>query len=260
MKIALGLIHYPILDSRKNIVATNVTNLDVHDIARACRVYGIERYYIIHPMQDQLMFVSRMLEHWRIGDGAKFNPMRRTALTMVHTAPSLENAINDWGGNPYVISTHARALDGVPSIGFRDLHDRICHARQIDHLGAPLSPAPNLDKPRVMSGLHKNSGGRVIDGLSTALHIPIESLSALNRIAPLASAKSSAESGIEPLAVDQEERIFLCFGTGFGLTEETMRACDYLLEPIRGASSDDYRHLSVRSAVSICLDRLFGPW
>ena len=286
MKIAVGLIHYPILDSRKNIVATNVTNLDVHDIARACRVYGIERYYIIHPMQDQLMFVSRMLEHWRIGDGAKFNPMRRTALTMVHTAPSLEAAISDWGGNPYVISTHARALDGVPSIGFRDLHDRICRARQIDSLGAPLPPASRLDEAHQWSGLEKNQGSRVIDALPTALLAPVESLSALNRMTDLALAENNSEgaSGVRslpisglrsglssmpsfgadgavtPRAVDTEERIFLCFGTGFGLTEETMRACDYLLEPIRGASSDDYRHLSVRSAVSICLDRLFGPW
>lgn len=187
MRIAVGLIHYPIYDRRRNVVATNVTNLDVHDIARASRVYGVERYYIIHPMQDQLMFVSRLLEHWRIGDGAKFNPMRRTALTMVHTAESVEAAVRDWGGDPYLVSTHARTLEGVPAIGFRDLRAKI---------------------------------------------------------------ESEGE----------EEQLFLLFGTGFGLTEEVMRGCDYLLEPIRGASKDDYRHLSVRSAVSICLDRLFGSW
>lgn len=165
-------------------MATNVTNLDVHDIARACRVYGIERYYVIHPMQDQLIFVSRLLEHWRVGDGVKYNSMRRTALTMVHTAESIEAAVRDWGGDPYLVSTHARVLEGVPAIGFRDLRTKI-------------------------------------------------------------------ES-------ESEEQVFLLFGTGFGLTEEVMKGCDYLLEPIRGASEDDYRHLSVRSAVSICLDRLLG--
>ena len=187
MRVAVGLLHYPILDRRRNIVATNITNLDVHDIARACRVYGIERYYLIHPMDEQLMFVSRLLEHWRIGDGAEFNPMRKTALTMVHTAESLEAALKDWGGNPSLVSTHARAVDGVPAIGFRDLRAKI-----------------------------EGAG--------------------------------------------DEEQLFLLFGTGFGLTEEMMRSCTYLLEPIRGASKDDYRHLSVRSAVSICLDRLLGPW
>lgn len=190
MKIAVGLLHHPIYDRQKKVVATNITNLDVHDIARACRVYGVERYYLIHPMQEQLMFVSRLLEHWRIGDGARFNPMRRTALTMVHTAESLDAAVADWRGSSedetWLVSTHARTLEGVPAIGFRDLRQKI--------------------------------------------------------------------------AEKADTRLFLLFGTGFGLTEEVMRGCTYLLEPIRGASADDYRHLSVRSAVSICLDRLLGPW
>ena len=58
-RLALGLVHYPILDREKKIVATNITNFDIHDIARACTVFGVERYYIIHPMKEQLMFVPR---------------------------------------------------------------------------------------------------------------------------------------------------------------------------------------------------------
>jgi hypothetical protein len=146
-------------------------------------VYGVERYYIIHPMQEQLMFVSRLLEHWRVGDGAKFNPMRKTALTMVHTASSLDEALRDWGGDPKLVATHARKVEGAREINFKDLRARV-----------------------------------------------------------------------------NEEQLFLLFGTGFGMTDEVMCQCHYLLEPIRGSSADDYRHLSVRSAVSICLDRLLGAW
>jgi hypothetical protein len=185
-RIAVGLLHYPIYDSQKKIIATNVTNLDIHDIARACRVYGVERYYVIHPMQDQLAFVARVLEHWRVGDGVKFNPMRRTSLTMVHTAPSLDAAVADWGCTPRLAATHAKSVEGKETVTFKNLREE-------------------LKKP---------------DG--------------------------------QPL--------FLLFGTGFGLTEEVMDRCDLLIEPIRGASEDDYRHLSVRSAASICLDRLLGPW
>jgi hypothetical protein len=209
MRIAVGLVHWPVYDRAKKVVATNVTNLDVHDIARACRVYGIERYYIIHPMQDQLMFVARMLEHWRIGDGAKFNPMRRTSLTMVHTAENLEAAIRDWGGDPYLVSTSTKPFEGVLPISFRELREKIAQ------------------KP---SQSHTQSGVAVSE---------------------------SGESGSES---DSEEQLFLLFGTGNGLTEQVLGACDYHLEPIRGASKDDYRHLSVRSAVSICLDRLLGTW
>jgi hypothetical protein len=193
MKIAVALVHYPIRDSKGKIVATNITNLDVHDIARASRVFGISKYYLIHPMEDQRAFVHRMLDHWRVGDGAHYNAKRMTALTMVETAESLDAAIEAWNraegknNRPLVVSTHARALEGVPQISYRDLRAKI-------EAGAP------------------------------------------------------------------EDRLFLIFGTGFGLTEEFMRTCDLLLEPIKGAPPDDYRHLSVRSAVSIILDRLRGAW
>ncbi|MCJ8275356.1 MAG: RNA methyltransferase, partial [Bdellovibrionales bacterium] len=96
-KLAVALVHHPILDRAQNIVATNITNFDIHDIARACRVYDVERYYIVHPSKEQLMFVSRVLDHWRVGVGSKMNPMRRTALTMVHPIESLEAAVRDWG-------------------------------------------------------------------------------------------------------------------------------------------------------------------
>lgn len=193
MKIALGLVHYPINDRHRRVVATNVTNLDVHDIARAARVYGLSKYYIIHPMPDQRSFVSRMLDHWRVGDGSQFNPMRKTSLTMVETAESLDAAIADWNraegrtDRPLIVSTHARALEGVPMVSFREMRAKI-----------------------------EASG--------------------------------------------PEDRLFLIFGTGFGLTEDFMRGCDLLLEPVRGVPPDDYRHLSVRSAVSIILDRLRGAW
>jgi hypothetical protein len=186
MRVAVGLLHWPIYDRQRTVVATNITNLDVHDIARACRVYGVERYYVIHPADEQLMFVSRLLEHCRIGDGAKFNPMRKTALTMVHAARSLEAAVADWGTNPKIVATHAKDFTGGRPIGFRTLRSE-------------------------MSG-------------------------------------------------DADGGLFLLFGTGFGMTEKTLESCDYLLEPIQGAPPLDYRHLSVRSAVSICLDRLIGVW
>ncbi len=57
-----------------------------------------------------------------------------------------------------------------------------------------------------------------------------------------------------------EKPLFLLFGTGYGLAPEAIEQADLLLEPIKGVSPQDYRHLSVRSAVSICLDRLFGSW
>jgi hypothetical protein len=57
---------------------------------------------------------------------------------------------------------------------------------------------------------------------------------------------------------DRSRPTFILFGTGWGMTDEVLKQCDFVLDPIRGSSADDYRHLSVRSAVAICLDRLLG--
>ena len=46
------------------------------------------------------------------------------------------------------------------------------------------------------------------------------------------------------------------FGTGWGLAKEVLDGADYIIKPVGGYL--EYNHLSVRSAVAIILDRLFG--
>jgi hypothetical protein len=48
----------------------------------------------------------------------------------------------------------------------------------------------------------------------------------------------------------------LLFGTAWGMTRDFIDEADHVLAPIMGHS--EYNHLSVRSAVAIILDRLFG--
>lgn len=56
-----------------------------------------------------------------------------------------------------------------------------------------------------------------------------------------------------------EDQVYLLlFGTGWGMQKEMMMQSDYILEPI--AVDSDYNHLSVRSAVSIIIDRLLGEF
>ena len=181
--VAVGLVHYPVYNKVGDVVATNVTNLDVHDIARACRTYGVDNFYIITPADEQLAFVGRLLEHWQKGRGLQYNPIRSDSLENTKTAPSIEAALEDWG-QPHtkLISTSARQIVGPPVVKYGEL-------RQM------------------------------------AL----------------------------------KEPLFILFGTGYGLENSIVRGADYSLEPIRGRSPDGFRHLSVRSAVSIILDRLFGP-
>ena len=48
----------------------------------------------------------------------------------------------------------------------------------------------------------------------------------------------------------------LVFGTAWGLADELIDTCDLILDPIYG--DGEYNHLSVRSAVSIYLDRIIN--
>ena len=57
---------------------------------------------------------------------------------------------------------------------------------------------------------------------------------------------------VEALAEDKP--VCLCFGTGWGLAPQVVAAADAVLEPI---APTPYNHLSVRSAVSIYLDRIW---
>jgi hypothetical protein len=67
---------------------------------------------------------------------------------------------------------------------------------------------------------------------------------------------SISSADLSELLNAEEQSFLLLFGTGWGMTEEVFDSADYVLEPIKG--SGEYNHLSVRSAVSIYMDRLFG--
>lgn len=54
----------------------------------------------------------------------------------------------------------------------------------------------------------------------------------------------------------QDRPVLLLLGTAQGLSEQIIKACDYVLSPIDGFS--DFNHLSVRSAAAIIFDRWLG--
>ncbi len=59
----------------------------------------------------------------------------------------------------------------------------------------------------------------------------------------------------EARALLREKPVLVLFGTGNGMADELLAACDALLPSVR---SGGYNYLSVRAAVAIILDRLKG--
>ncbi len=180
---SVALIHHPVYDKNRQVVTTAVTNLDIHDIARASRTFGADRYYLVTPVAEQQGLVTRIVNHWRHGWGATYNPKRKAALELVTVLPTLDDVKEEMslrhGKPPRVVVTGAAGRPGCVTT-------------------AQLS--------------------------------------------------ESMASG--------DESYLLLFGTGWGMTEEIFASADLVLEPIVGCG--DYNHLSVRSAVSIYLDRLCG--
>ena len=182
-QLFLALVHYPVLNRIGETIASAITNLDLHDLARSCCTYSVPACYIVTPLRDQQALANRLTAHWIEGKGGEILPDRREALKLLRVVGSLSSAIEDivqkTGRTPVLWATTAQAGEGA-----------LCHCD--------------------------------------------------------ARAQIERENG----------PFLLLFGTGWGLAPQVFDEVDAVLEPIPGVNG--YNHLSVRSAVSILLDRLLG--
>lgn len=121
--LSLALLHHPVYNKHRQVVTTAFTNLDIHDIARTARTYGLHRYYLVTPSVEQQQLLQRIISHWEQGWGAGYNPDRREALSIVRVVPDLEHAQADLksphGTRPVSVATGAARRPG--SIGFSRL-------------------------------------------------------------------------------------------------------------------------------------------
>lgn len=127
-RVALALVHHPVIRDGSGLVgATSVTPLNVHDLARAARTYGVAPLYVITPLHSQQALVGRILSHYQEGHGAQANPTRAEALRDVVLSGSINEALDDQcrrtGEYPFAVGTAAR--QGPKSIGYAELALRI---------------------------------------------------------------------------------------------------------------------------------------
>lgn len=181
--LSVALLHYPVYNIDGEVIATSVTSLDLHDIARSCLTYGVKRYYFVQPIPQMIELSEQILAYWRTGPGAMWRADRRDAFTTVELVKTLEEAIEglvaEEGAEPVLVATSARRFAGTVDCGI-----------------------------------------------------------------------------IRTLVRSPGRPVLLLFGTGHGLTQEVIDACDHILRPIRGGAA--YNHLSVRAALAIILDRILG--
>ncbi|MEJ2588458.1 MAG: RNA methyltransferase [Deltaproteobacteria bacterium] len=111
MRLYMGLVHFPVYNKDHERIASALTTLDLHDLARLARTYAVKRFFIITPLEDQRSLAGRILNHWRRGYGAEYNPDRKEALRKVRVVGSLEEAMDvvrrGEGTPPMMIGTDA---------------------------------------------------------------------------------------------------------------------------------------------------------
>ena len=126
-QVELALVHYPVANKNGETIGSAVTNLDIHDIARAGRTFGIARYYIVTPYEDQRQLVTEILDHWLTGRGSVYNEKRKAALALVRICESLDalyaQVEAQWGMRPTVLATCAKPQ--ANTVGYEAVRRRL---------------------------------------------------------------------------------------------------------------------------------------
>ncbi len=110
--IYVALLHFPVLDRRGEVVATAVTNVDLHDVVRSARTYGIRGVFFVTPVSEQQRLVRDIVRHWTRGRGSQRNPLRAEPFRLASVVPTLDDAVDAvflrHGAAPVVALTSAR--------------------------------------------------------------------------------------------------------------------------------------------------------
>ncbi len=131
-RCAVALVHHPVLDGKGAIVTTAVTNLDVHDLARSARSYGVIDYFVVHPIAAQRELVTRIRDHWMDGSSGRRIPDRREALTVLRIVDTLDAAIEALGGRDQVEVWVTAARELGPVITFDAARARLGGGAETD--------------------------------------------------------------------------------------------------------------------------------
>jgi tRNA (guanine37-N1)-methyltransferase len=125
-RLYVALLHHPVYDKNGEVVTAAVTNMDIHDIARAAKTYGVKRFYVVTPVKALQKLSLKIIAHWEEGYGSQYNHTRKEALALARVNDTLDQAIldveRDCGQKPQLVSTSARSGENRTSFAaFRNM-------------------------------------------------------------------------------------------------------------------------------------------
>lgn len=146
--VFLVLVHYPVLDKSGKVVTSALTNMDIHDIARSARTYGVRRFYVATPVKPLRTLAAKIMEHWETGYGSTYNLTRKEALKLVSLEQDLDTTVlaieRETGQLPRLVMTSAR--DGPDRTSFSALRRELEVSRKpyLVVLGTGWGLAPEI--------------------------------------------------------------------------------------------------------------------
>lgn len=115
--LCVALVHHPVLTGERKVGTTSLTNLDLHDICRVSRSYGVRAVYATTPLADQRALAESLAAHWVAGEGGRGNPDRSEALRLLRVVPDLAavraEMAETFGRPPLVVATSAKGVGTV---------------------------------------------------------------------------------------------------------------------------------------------------
>ncbi len=133
VRLDVALVHHPVINRKGETIGSAVTNLDLHDIARAGRTYGVDTYWVVTPFAEQRELAKRIVGHWTEGYGGRANPDRRSALAIIRVCDDLDQVLArmtaKWGRRPLVVATCARP--GGQRLGYGELRHRLAGSEPV---------------------------------------------------------------------------------------------------------------------------------
>lgn len=133
VSLYVALVHHPVLNRKGEVIASAVTNLDLHDMARSACTYDIPTCYVVTPLRDQQELAKSLIGHWCEGVGRELHPDRCRALERLRLVDSVfaarKEIEDEWGRAPTVWATSAQ-----------DYRQALTHRQAREQLEASPSP------------------------------------------------------------------------------------------------------------------------
>lgn len=117
------LMHDEVMLKEGRVGTSSITSIDIHDIARSAITYGLKKYFLVTPLEDQTTIAQTLIDFW-LNQGRDYNIHRHESIKLVELVQNLDRVITkiqeETGKKPLIIATSARAHAQIPTIMYND--------------------------------------------------------------------------------------------------------------------------------------------